>query len=205
MAVIRTAAGAAAVLLVLTASGCSSSSDPAPSSSPISGTSTSQTPSPSPTTPSPAEEAQALAVALVPEYLRTIDDLYLDPSLPLDGIYQVAVAPEATAQATAIGKFRSQGYRQTGRSQLVTAPAVSVDLSNRPDASPSPVFPTVVVTACVDVSQVGAVDVSGQSIVPPDRPRYLIQQLTVVNPDYPDTSAWRVSEAPNRQAESCDE
>ena len=153
----------------------------------MSGTSTSQKPSPSPTTPSPAEEAQELAVALVPDYLETIDDLYLDPSLPLDGIHQVAVAPEATAQATAIGKFRSQGYRQTGRSQLVTASAVSVDLSNRPAASPSPVFPTVVVTACVDVSEVGAVDATGQSIVPPDRPRYLIQQLTAVNPHYPDT------------------
>jgi hypothetical protein len=203
--VIRAAAGAAAVLLALTASGCSSSSDPGSSSSPISGTSTSQTSSPSPTTPSPAEEAQALAVALVPAYLGTIDDLYLDPSLPLDGIYQVAMAPDATAQATAIGKFRSQGYRQTGRSQLVTASALSVDLSNSPAASPSPAFPTVVVTACVDVSQVGAVDATGQSIVPPDRPRYLIQQLTVVNPDYPDTSSWRVSEAPNRQAQSCDE
>ncbi|WP_240619642.1 hypothetical protein [Blastococcus sp. TF02-8] len=204
MAVIRATAGAAAVLLALTASGCSSSSDPGPSSSLTSGTSTSRTPSPSPTAPSPAEEAQELAVDLVPEYLRMIDDLYLDPSLALDGIYEVAVAPEATAQATAIGKFRSQGYRQTGRSQLVTASAVSVDLSNDPAASPSPVFPTVVVSACVDVSQVDAVDATGESIVPPDRPRYLVQQLTVVNPDYPDTSSWRVSEAPNRQAESCE-
>lgn len=193
------------MLLALTASGCSSSSDPGSSSSPTSETSTPQTSTPSPTTSSPAEEAQAAAVELVPEYLRTIDDLYLDPSLPLDGIYQVAVAPEATAQATAIGKFRSQGYRQTGRSQLVTASAASVDLSNSTAASPSPVFPTVVVTACVDVSQVDAVDATGQSIVPPDRPRYLVQQLTVVNPDYPDTSSWRVSEAPNRQAASCDE
>jgi hypothetical protein len=203
--VIRTAAGATAVLLALTASGCSSSSEPDSSSAPTSETSTSQTPSPSPTASSAAEEAQALAVALVPDYLGTIDDLYLDPSLPLDGIHEVAVAPEATAQATAIGKFRSQGYRQTGRSQLVTASAASTDLSNSPAASPSPVFPTVVVTACVDVGQVGAVDASGTSIVPPGRPRYLIQQLTVVNPDYPDTSSWRVSEAPNRQAQSCDE
>ena len=192
------------MILALTASGCSSS-DPGSSSSPTAGTSTSQTSSPSPTTPSPAEEAQALAVALVPDYLGTIDDLYFDPSLPLDGIYQVAVAPEATAQAAAIGKFRSQGYRQTGRSQLVTASAGSVDLSKSPAASPSPVFPTVVVTACVDVGEVDAVDASGTSIVPSGRPRYLIQQLTVVNPNYPDTSSWRISEAPNRQAESCDE
>jgi hypothetical protein len=201
----RTAAGAAAVVLTLSTLGCSSSSDPGSSSSPTSGTSTSQTSSPSPTGSSPAEEAEALAVALVPDYLRKIDDLYLDPSLPLDGIYEVTVAPEATAQATAIGRFRSQGYRQTGRSQLVTASAASTDLSNSPAASPSPDFPTVVVTACVDVGQVDAVDASGTSIVPSGRPRYLIQQFTVVNPDYPDTSAWRVSEAPNRQAQSCDE
>ena len=204
MRVIQTAVGAAAALVALMVSGCSSSSDPAPSSSPTSGTSTSQTSSTSPTTPSPTEEAQALAVALVPDYLGTIDDLYLDPSLPLDEIYQVAVAPEATAQATAIGKFRSLGYRQTGRSQLVTASAVSVDLSSSPAASPSPVFPTVVVTACVDVGQVDAVDASGTSVVPSGRPRYLIHQLTVVNPNYPDTSSWQVSEAPNRQAQSCD-
>ncbi|MBY3555569.1 hypothetical protein HGI15_19510 [Modestobacter lapidis] len=198
----RATAGVAAAILALTVSGCSSS-DAGPSS-PTSGTAPSQTPSPLPTTPSPAEEAQALAVALVPDYLGTIDDLYLDPSLPLDGVHQVAVAPEATAQATAIGKFRSQGYRQTGRSQLMSASAVSVDLSNNPAASPSPVFPTVVVTACVDVGEVDAVDDSGASIVPSGRPRYLVQQLTVVNPNYPDTSSWRVSEAPNRQAESCD-
>jgi hypothetical protein len=203
--VIRTVAAAAAVLLALTASGCSSSSDSGSSDSPTSATAPSQTPSPSPTTPSPAEEAQARAVALVPDYLGTIDDLYLDPSLALDGIYQVAVAPEATAQATAISKFRSQGYRQTGRSQLVTASAASTDLSNSPAASPSPVLPTVVVTACVDVGEVDAIDASGTSIVPPGRPRYLIQQLTLVNPNYPETSSWRVSDAPNRQAQSCDE
>ena len=201
----RTTAGAAAVLLALTTLGCSSSSDAGSSSPSTSGTSSSQTSRPSPTTPSPAEEAETLAVALVPDYLGTIDDLYLDPSLPLDGIHQVAVAPEATAQATAIGKFRSQGYRQTGRSQLVTASAASTDLSNSPAASPSPVLPTVVVTACVDVGEVDAIDASGSSIVPSGRPRYLIQQLTVVNPNYPDTSSWRVSEAPNRQAQSCDE
>ena len=205
MTVIRTAAGAAAVLLALTASGCSSSSDPGSSSSPTSKTAPSQTPGPSVPTPGPVEEAQALAIALVPDYLRTIDDLYLDPSLPLDGIYEVAVAPEATAQATAIGKFRSQGYRQTGRSQLVTASAASTDLSNSPAASPAPVLPTVVVTACVDVGEVDAIDASGTSIVPPGRPRYLIQQLTAVNTNYPETSSWRISDAPNRQAQSCDE
>ena len=140
---------------------------------------------------------------MVPTYLGTIDDLYLDPSRPLDGLYQVAVTPEATAEATAIGTFRSRGYRQAGRSRLVTATADSVSLTTDPSASPSPTLPTVVVTACVDVSQVQATDASGHSVIPADRPRYLVARLTVVNLHYPDASSWRVSEAPNRQAQSC--
>ena len=196
------AAATAAVAAVLTVSGCSSSADgssTAPTST-TSGTSSSS----SPTTTDPSNEAQSQAVAFVPAYVETIDDLYLDPSRPLDDLYEVAVTPEATAEATAIGTFRSRGYRQTGRSQLVTATADSVDLTTDPAASPSRTLPTVVVTACVDVSHVQAADASGRSVIPADRPRYLVARLTVVNPHYPDAASWRVSEAPNRQAQSCD-
>jgi hypothetical protein len=140
---------------------------------------------------------------MVPSYLGMIDDLYLDPSRPLDDLYEVSVTPEASAEATAIGTFRSRGYRQAGRSRLVTASADSADLTTDPTSSPSPTLPTVVVTACVDVSNVQATDASGRSIIPADRPRYLVSRLTVVNPHYPDASSWRVSEAPNRQAQSC--
>ncbi len=201
MGVTRAAATAAAALL-LTVSGCSSSGDGS-STAPTS-TSSGSSSSAAPTTTDPSDDAEAQAVALVPTYVRTIDDLYLDPSRPVDDLYEVAVTPEATAQATAIGTFRSQGFRQAGRSQLVTATAESVDLTTEPAASPSPTLPTVVVTACVDVSQVQATDASGNSVIPADRPRYLIARLTVVNPHYPDASAWRVSEAPNRQAQSCE-
>jgi len=155
-------------------------------------------------TADPAQDAQSHAVALVPTYIQTIDDLYLDSSRPLDDIHEVAVAPEATAEATAIGTFRSQGYRQLGRMQLVTASADGVDLETDPAGTPSPILPTVVVTACIDVSLVQAIDKSGDSVVAAGRPRYLISHLTVVNPKYPDASSWRVSEAANRQAQSCD-
>lgn len=204
MTAIRPAAGAAAAVIVgLMASGCSSS-DPSPSSSPLSTAPTSQTSGAAPTTASLTQDAQAQAAAIVPTYLQAIDDLYLDPSRSLDEIYQVAVAPDAVTEATAIGKFRAQGHRQTGRVQLVSASADSVDLTNSPTASPSPILPTVVVTACVDVSQVGAVDATGQSMVPADRPRYLVEHLSIVNPHYPGPSSWRVSKASNRQAQSCD-
>ena len=202
MAMARAVAAAAAVALVFTLSGCSSGD--ASSTAPTSASSGSSSSSAAPTTADSFHDAQSQAVDLVPTYLRTIDDLYLDPARPLDDLYEVAVAPEATSEATAIGTFRSQGYRQVGRTQLVTATADSVDLSTDPAASPSPTLPTVVVTACVDVSQVQATDASGNSVIPADRPSYLVARLTVVNPDYPDASGWRVSEAPNRQAQSCD-
>jgi hypothetical protein len=198
----RATATAAAVVLGLTVSACSSSGDassPVLTSSPSSPSSSSAAPA----TANPSQNAQSQAVAFVPTYLGTIDNLYLDPSRALHDIYRIAVAPDAVAEATAIGKFRAQGYRQTGRMQLVSASAGRVDLTNSPTASPSPVLPSVVVTACVDVSQVGAVDATGQSIVPSDRPRYLVEHLTVVSPHYPDPSSWRVSTASNRQEGSC--
>lgn len=203
MAVLRALTGGAAVVAVLVVSSCSSSSpdspaEPSPTASSAPTASTSSAPA------DPMQSAKAQAVALVSTYAETIDDLYLDPTRSLDDLYDVSVAPEATAEATAIGTFRAQGYRQAGRSQLVTASASEVDLTNAPDASPAPVRPSVVVTACVDVSQVQATDSTGNPIVPSDRPRYLIAQLTIVNIDYPDASSWRVSQAPNRQAQSCD-
>ena len=100
--------------------------------------------------------------------------------------------------------FRSQGYRQIGRAQLVTATADGVDLEGDPAASPSPTLPTVLVTTCVDVSQVKAVDEAGNPVVPAGGPTYLVAQLSVVNLNYPDASSWRVSEASNTQAQSCD-
>jgi hypothetical protein len=157
------------------------------------------------TTADPAQDAQSQAAALVPIYIRTLDALYLDPSRSLDDIYQVATAPEATAEATAIGTFRIQRYRQVGRMQLVAASADDVDLESDPVATPSPTLPTVLITACVDVSQVQAVDASGDPVVPASRPRYLVSRLTVVNPRYPEASSWRISEADNRQAQSCEE
>src|SRR4051794_15622235 len=196
---VTVAVAAAAVVLGLIAMGCSSQD--APSTAPSSAASPSPSSSAAVTTASPAEEAQSQAVALVPAYLRTIDDLYLDPSRPLDDLYAVAVAPEVTAEATAIGTFRSRGYRQTGRSQLVTATADSVDLTPDPAASPSPTLPTVVVTACVDVSQVQATDASGNSVIPADRPRDLVARLTIVNPHYPDASSWRGRRAAHTHGE----
>lgn len=198
---LRGVTAAVAVLVVLALSGCAPS-EPSSSGPPADAKSTTPAAGRTPTS-SPAQSAQAQAIAFLPTYLRMLDDLYLDPSRPLNDIYQVAVTPDATTEATAIGKFRAQGYRQTGRSQLVTASAKNVDLATDSATSPSPTPPSVVVKACVDVSQVDALDPSGTSVVPPTRPKYLIEQWTVVNPHYPAAAGWRVSDAANSQAQTC--
>jgi hypothetical protein len=204
MTAARTVVAALAAVLSLGVAACSSSSD-APAAPSTSMEPSAPTSAASSSSTDPTDVAEAQVIALVPTYLQVIDDLYLDATRSLDDLYSVAVAAEATSEATAIGTFRAQDYRQVGRSKLVTTSVSSIDLTNDPAASPSPVLPTVVVTACVDVSQVQATDAAGASVVPADRPDYLVAQLTVVNIDYPDASSWRVSAAPNSQARSCDE
>lgn len=195
----------AAALVVVT--GCSSSGGGKPTDSPTSSLpSTSSSTSDSPTISSPPADPIKVAVtqaeAFVPTYLAELDKLYLDPTKPLNDIYQVATGDEARTEIVGIGKFRSQNYRQTGRSVLAHVTAGKVDLANDPKANP-PKFPSVSIIACVDVSGVGALDAKGKSIVPANRKKYLISTLTIVNIKYPSSAAWRVSAAPNKQADSC--
>jgi hypothetical protein len=209
------AIGAAAVALVTAVSACQNSSaggatptsshtsaPTSPTTDPSSGTDPSPTTTPPQT--SPAAEASAQAVALVPIYLKTIDDLFLDPTLSLNRLHNVTVSPEFLIEASGIAKFRGRDYRQIGKVRLVKTSVIRVSLVNRPRASPSPHWPTVWVTTCVDVSGVQAYDANGTSVLQPGRPDFVIQRLTVTNPQFPDRTGWRVSHAPNEQAASCD-
>jgi hypothetical protein len=209
MAMTRTVVlGGLVVALVAAMSACNGGSSPTagPSSSATSGpTSPSPDPtSPSPSATSPSDRASAQAVALVPTYLKTLDDLYSDRTLPLNRLYDVAVTPEVTIEASAIGRFRARGYRLTGQSELVKTTVRTVSLTIHTSASLAPRVPTVAVTACVDVSGVQARDATGKSVVPANRSKYLIERLTITNRSYPDQAGWRVSHAPNKQAASCD-
>lgn len=185
-------------LAMLTLSGCSSGNAAAgPSSSPVTAT-------PSATPPTPTDLAKVQALAIVPVYLETIDELYNDPKVPLNNLYNVSAQPDALVELKAIGLSRSYGNRQSGRVKLVRARVTGVNLTNMPKAKPHPVFPTVSVVACIDVSGVRGVGPTGRSLVPANRPRYQIEQLTVLNLSYPRAAGWRVSNSPNKQANSCD-
>lgn len=203
MGAFRAMAAVAIGLLLLTASGCSSphASDAGPRSD------HSFPPSPSPsdpsTRPSAEDSARLGALRAVSAYEDMLNELFLDPAKPLDDLHAVAVAPEFAVEASQIGQFRAQGYRQVGRARLVSASVVDVQPREGSGPSSSAAQPTAYVTACIDVSQVDAVDSAGKSVVPPDRPPYLIERLTVVKIAQSNDASWRVSEAPNRQAKSC--
>lgn len=198
MTLARVMSAVPVVLSIVALTGCSTS-EPAGVSASSASTPLSTTVA---ATSDPAQDAEVEAVAAVAPYFQTIDELYADPTRPLGDIDSVAVVPEATSEASAIQAFRAQGYSRVGSSVVVSAVAGPVDLTNDPTAT-TPVFPSVMVTVCLDVSGVGAVDSSGAPVGAPDRPEFLISELTVVNIDYPDSASWRVSDAPNRQATSC--
>jgi hypothetical protein len=206
----RLAAGTAlvaAALIALTA--CSSSGGKPSKTTPPTSTSTSSTPPTStpPTTSStpadPSQRAVAEATAFVPIYEAELDTLYSNPTVSINDIYLVAVQPEATDDALGIAKYRQSNYRQAGSQKLVKVSGVSVHMSGLGGPSATAKYPTVQLTACVDVSGVKVTDAKGHPVGNPKNPPYLIESLTIVNIKYPSASGWRVSKAPNKQAQSC--
>ena len=186
-------------LAALTLSGCSSGNEAAgPSSSPAT-----TTPSATPTPPSAAEVAKAQALAMLPAYYKTLDRMYDDPTLPLNEIYKVAVQPNALEEIKAVGTNRARGNRSSGFAKLVRATVTGVNLYADPKAKPTPLFPSVNVASCIDVSGVTGTDDKGRSLVPKDRPPYLVEQLTIVNLGYPHKAFWRVRMRRNKEAAAC--
>ena len=144
------------------------------------------------------------ATAFVPTYLAGLDKLYSDPTDSINDIYLVAVQPEATNEALGIAKYRASNYRQSGSQHLITVSGPSVHMSGLGGNSGNASYPTVQLTACVDVSAVTVTDAQGERVGNPDKPTYLIESLTIVNINYPAAAGWRVSDAPNRPASACD-
>ena len=190
----------AAALVIIT--GCSSSGGDQPTDSPTTPPSSSSSVISTP----PADPSRAAideATALIPKYLETLDKLYNNPAVSLDGIHNVAIQPESTVEAVAIGKFRAGGYRGVGRTKLVSTSAASAYLNGLGGSGPTAKSPAVKVTACVDVSGSGATDAKGKAVGDPKKAKYLLEKLTIVKVNFSGTIGWRVSNAPNSEASSC--
>jgi hypothetical protein len=205
----RVVVGSLAIALVAALSACQGGSadtaDPSPpaTSPPLSANPDPTSPTPSPTSVSPTDDASAQAVALVPKYLKTIDALFIDPTLSLNRLHEVTTANEFKVEVATLVSFRRKGYVQSGSTKLVTTTVSRVNLARQAALRTSSRVPTVSVVACVDVSGVQVADAKGTSVVPADRPKFLIEHLTITNRSYPDPTGWRVSDAPNKQAASC--
>lgn len=159
-------------------------------------TATTHAPSSVASTPTATDSAAFDAVAHVTAYQSALDDLYLDPTLPLDSLHAVSVEPDFLTETSAVADFRAKGYRQDGRRVVVTATA-------NESTGAEPGKASIEVTACIDVSQVRGVDAAGTSIVAADRMPYLMSQLTFVQTAPGDPTSWRVSHGSNAQAASC--
>jgi hypothetical protein len=197
-------AAAAAAIAATAISSCSSSPTTSPTTPPNTPSATTTSPTSSSTpTPTPSQKALAAAKAQIRPYLAMLDRQYNNPTTPLNDLYQVTTDPEFTIDAQAIGRFRAAGYRGFGSQKLMSVTGTSVLLKGTGGSGPIAKYPTVKLTACVDVSGSSAKDATGKPIGDPHRPKYLIESLTLVNIKYPDANGWRVANAPNKEANSC--
>jgi hypothetical protein len=137
-------------------------------------------------------------MAAVTRYEAALDDLYLNPNLPLDSFHAVAVTPDFSTETSAVAQFREKDYRQQGRISVVEATVVKSSPTGDGIAPPR-----VQVEACTDVSQIRGTDVNGASIVAPDRKPFLVALMTFVPMDDSGSRVWKVSEVTNKEAASC--
>lgn len=160
---------------VVTLAGCKSEEIPptatptssSPRSSPEAST-TSSTPTPSkPLTPD--QQDLRSAEEAVSKYWRVLDGAASNPNQSLNTLATVARSQALAQWQTTLTTDRAQGLTQVGLSTVK-----DVEASKRDDK-------TFTVSACLDVSAVDVVDVSGKSVVQSNRPAmqnytYMVQK-----------------------------
>lgn len=109
------------------------------------------------------EEALAAAEELYGRYLRIANKIGQGGWKDTSGYAEVARGDALESELSSAAEFLAKGYRQTGDISFD-----SMSLQQLSDRGPSHVAITVYL--CADVSDVGLVDKSGQSVVPTGRP-----------------------------------
>ena len=142
--------------------------------------------------------AKSQVVAFVRKYYATLDRLASSSAASLNELDTITTDAKDTQEKTTLAEYRANGWVEKGTTTLVTSKVTSVDLTKTATTRP-----TVHVTTCLDLTKVKEVDKNGKIVTLPTRPNYLVEQLTVVNINYPSAEGWRVSAAPNKGATSC--
>lgn len=180
------AAAVAAAVAALSLAACTPTVQPSPSAT------ATVTP-----TMSEQERAEQAARTAVANWYAMTDELSsaAGQTMSIDDVTarvnSIAVGKGYTATLDLVMADRSAGYVQTGKVKVLSATVVSTDLTNTPTATP-PVYPTVQLSVCVDVSAVDVVDKNGTSVVSPNRPNPAKVAFGVSNYDYPN-GIWKVS------------
>ncbi len=189
------------VMLAAVAACGGSDTDPPATAEPSSMSPSSPTTSSSPSSPSDA--ATADATEAVRSYFTVVDQLRSDPGAGLKKLKSVATSAQLNAVETLIGRQRDEGQRQSGTTAISELQVQSVNLDNS-DAQAGKV-PTVVIDVCWDVSKVDVLDMSGKSIVSPDRPDTGWTRYTVANYKYAadPTGGWRVATGQDLKQAPC--
>jgi hypothetical protein len=133
--------------------------------------SASSPPEPSP----PPQTAQDIAVTEAEdryrEYVRVYDEVAQGGHTNLERYRTVAIDPHLAELF--LGARPLMGVRSSGSSELASLTAQAVDLDAAGD------YPSVRLMACLDVSQVSAVNASGQNAVLPDRLNRIRSEVTL--------------------------
>ncbi|WP_448071097.1 hypothetical protein [Georgenia yuyongxinii] len=133
-----------------------------------------------------------------------IDQLGLDPSVPLTALDDVAISKDLSVRQRQFERERRDGWIQTGETEIVELKVQSVNLDNSDPAAG--LVPAVQVDVCVDVTEVDVRDASGISVVRADRPDTNWTRHTVSNYSW-DTDpegAWRVSTSVDLEQAPCE-
>jgi hypothetical protein len=184
-------AGAVCITLAL---GACSGDDPASTPTtpntapPLTALSPSLVPSSAPAALTPAE-AEARAQAAVEDYLALFAEISADPQRDLAELETVARDRALDWATHQITTWRNAGQTGVGAQIASDFRVTAVDLD--PDKSEVG-YPSVALTACVDLSNTDLIDENGNSVVPADRPDRVLVDYTVANIGWPDDQQWRV-------------
>ena len=168
-----TAAAAAAVGVALLTGG-DNTPRAAPTAPPAT---TSSSPAPAPTVSTPAtpeDVAAEQAKARYLDYIRVTRQVANGGHTDLAAYDTVAIDPE-TGVLRQGAVQRAGKITTTGETEVVSLTVQSVELDPPGD------YPLVRLLACLDVSQVTAVNAAGESVVSPDRPDLLRSEVVMKN------------------------
>ena len=184
------AAAAAAVLLGACTTDADPGAAPTPSNTaPLTAPSPTVEPTPEPTMLSP-DEAGERAQSAVEAYLALFDEVSANPDTDLAELGQVAHGRALDWATHQISTWRQAGHTGVGAQVASDFTVTAVELD--PDDSAEVDYPSVELTACVDVSGTDIVDEDGKSVVIADRLDRVLVDYLVWNIGWPEDQQWRV-------------